>query len=97
MVPDKLGQTGKNFRHVDAFRRTKQTMRWIWGRALSAQRRRGAKIAAARGLLREQLPDVTECLELQGVTAGIEQEHGRLFADLAFKANAGFNDERGFA
>ena len=59
-------------------------------RGLSA---RGARPPRGTALLREQPADVPECLELERVAAGIEQEHRRLLADLALEADMRLDDE----
>src|SRR6266851_2362349 len=46
-----------------------------------------------RSLLGEQLTDVGECLELESVAGGIEEEHGGLFACFALEPDVGFDDE----
>ena len=46
--------------------------------------------------LGKQLPDVFEGFELQRIATRIEQEHGRLLAHLALKANVWLDNERGF-
>jgi len=43
----------------------------------------------------EELANVGEGLEFQGVTGGIEEKHRGLFADLTLEANIGFDDEVG--
>ncbi len=45
------------------------------------------------GLLGEELGEVGEGFELEGVAGGVEEEHGGLFADLAFEAGIGLDDE----
>jgi hypothetical protein len=50
----------------------------------------------ARGvgdLFGEELVEVGEGLELEGVAGGVEEEHGGLFAGLAFEAGVGFDDK----
>src|SRR5690606_14789940 len=47
----------------------------------------------SRALLGEQLAQILERLEFQGIAAGIEQEHGRLLAHLALEAHIGLDDE----
>ncbi len=44
-------------------------------------------------LFGEELGEVGEGFELEGVAGGVEEEHGGLFADLAFEAGVGFDDE----
>jgi len=46
-----------------------------------------------RRLFGEELSDVGECFELESIACGIEEEHGCLFADLAFEADIGLDDE----
>ena len=41
----------------------------------------------------EELAEVGEGLELEGVAGGVEEEHGGLLADLIFKAGGWFDDE----
>src|SRR5471030_1055323 len=54
-----------------------------WGRS---------ELTAAR-LFGKQLPNVLERLELQGIAAGVEQEHRRLFTHLALEAHIRFDHE----
>src|SRR5271156_5185894 len=42
---------------------------------------------------REQLPEVAERLELEGVAAGVAQDHGLLLSRLALEARARLDDE----
>ena len=44
-------------------------------------------------LLCEELADVGEGFELEGVAGGIEEEHGCLFANLTLEADAGLDDK----
>lgn len=41
----------------------------------------------------EELADISEGLELQGITRRVEKEHGGLFADFALEANVWLDDE----
>jgi hypothetical protein len=50
----------------------------------------------AGDLFGEELAGVGEGFELEGVAGGIEEEHGGLFADLAFEAGVGLDDEFDF-
>ena len=43
--------------------------------------------------LGKQLANILERLELQSVTARVEEEHGCLFAHQAFEAHVGFDDK----
>jgi hypothetical protein len=44
-------------------------------------------------LLCEELREVGEGFELEGVAGRVEEEHGGLFTDLTFEASIGLNDE----
>ena len=44
-------------------------------------------------LFREEVAGVGEGFELEGVAGGVEEEHGGLFAELAFEADLGLDDE----
>jgi hypothetical protein len=41
----------------------------------------------------EELADVCEGLEFQGVSCGVEEEHGGLFTDFTLEADVGLDDE----
>ena len=50
---------------------------------------------SVRGLLREDPVQVAKGLEFQGVAGGVQEEHGRLFPDLAGETNTRLDDKRG--
>jgi len=52
-----------------------------------------SRIAGSSLLLKELRSDVLKCFELDGIAAGVEEKHGRLFAGLSAKTNAGLDDE----
>jgi len=43
----------------------------------------------------EKLANVLESLEFEGISARVEQEHGRLFSDLSLEAHVGLDDSGG--
>src|SRR5215472_12624085 len=46
-----------------------------------------------RALLHEELADISEGLELKRIACRVEEEHRRLFPDLALEADVGLDDE----
>ena len=52
----------------------------------------GAPVLSAR-LFGEELAEVGEGFEFEGVAGGVEEEHGGLFSNFAFEAGVGLDDE----
>jgi hypothetical protein len=51
-------------------------------------------IAVSEGQgIKEELGEVGEGFELEGIACGVEEEHGGLLAGLAFEAGIGLDDE----
>src|SRR4029077_2443258 len=57
------------------------------------QRSSAASVSIPTGSVREDLAVVGERLELEGVAGRVDQEHGRLLADLAGESGVWLDDE----
>jgi hypothetical protein len=51
------------------------------------------KVLQPTQLLCEELADIGERFEFEGVACGVKKEHGGLFADLALETDRGLDDE----